>query len=95
MSDKIGIIYSSGFGAGWSTWGDSEQALDQELAHAIENLPCEEWVKVAEKNWPDAYKGGLDDCQVEWVEKGTAFSIEEYDGSESIEFADRKGWSIA
>lgn len=95
MSDKIGIIYSPGFGAGWSTWGDSEQALDQELAYAIENLPYEEWVKVAEKNWPAAYKGGLDDCKVEWVEKGTAFSIEEYDGSEHIEFADRKSWSIA
>lgn len=95
MKSKIGIIYSPGFGVGWSTWGDPEQALDQELAHAIENLPYEEWEKIAEKNWPGAYQGGLGDCQVEWVEKGTAFSVNEYDGSESIEFADRKSWSIA
>lgn len=32
MSDKIGIIYSPGFGAGWSTWGCEAMALDQELA---------------------------------------------------------------
>jgi hypothetical protein len=93
MEDKIGIIYSPGFGAGWSTWGEPEQALDQELAHAIENLPREEWIKIAEKNWPDAYKGGLSDREVEWVEKGTAFSISDYDGSESIEFGSRKTWS--
>ncbi len=74
---------------------DAGQALDQELAHAIENLPYEEWEKIAEKNWPGAYQGGLGDCQVEWVEKGTAFSVNEYDGYESIEFADRKSWSVA
>ncbi len=96
MENKVGIIWSPGFGAGWSTWGCPEMALDQELAIVIDSgAPYAEILKVAEKNWPDQYMGGLDDCQVEWVDKGTAFSIDEYDGSESIEFADRKSWSVA
>lgn len=40
---QIGIIVSGGFGAGWSTWGEPEMALDQELARAIEDkLPHEQ-----------------------------------------------------
>lgn len=96
MSDQVGIIYSPGFGAGWSTWGCPEMALDQELAVAIDKaLPYSEILKIAEKNWPNEYMGGLEDCVVEWVAQGTEFSIEEYDGSESIEFSTRKRWSVA
>lgn len=95
MNDKIGIIYSPGFGAGWSTWGCEAMALDQELAHAIEEGNKEKIAEIAENNWPEEYKGGLHDCVVEWVEKGTAFTINEYDGSESLELAERKSWSIA
>ena len=39
---------------------------------------------VAAKNFPEAYDGGVDDLQVEWIEEGTHFEITEYDGSESI-----------
>ncbi len=96
MTQKVGIIWSPGYGAGWSTWGCAEMALDQELAKAIDTpLPYEAILHIAETNWPDQYYGGLEGCQVEWVEKGTAFSIEEYDGSESITFADSKQWSVA
>ena len=93
---KVGIIYSPGFGAGWSTWGDSGQATDQELAQAIEDgKSSDEIYKIAEKNWPGAYLGGLSDCVVEWVEEGTQFIIEEYDGSESIEFKRSGYWQSA
>lgn len=88
MTTKIGIIYSPGFGAGWSTWGEPEQALDQELALALEDGDWSKVVEVASKNWPDAYQGGLKDCEVRWADKGTRFNIEEYDGSESLIIAD-------
>jgi hypothetical protein len=96
MSEVIGIIYSPGFGAGWSTWGDAAQATDQELAKAIyDELPYEEIEKIAERNWPEAYKGGLKDCTVEWVEAGTRFAVEEYDGNESLRFAhDGDYWNV-
>ena len=87
--NKVGIVYSPGYGAGWSTWGDSYQALDQELAYAIEaGKPLSELEAIAKKNWPDAYLGGLKRCIVEWVDSGTLFAVEEYDGSESLRFSD-------
>jgi hypothetical protein len=30
-----------------------------------------------------------------WVEEGSAFRIDEYDGSESLELADKVDWTIA
>lgn len=83
---QIGIIYSPGYGAGWSTWGKEEMALDQELANAISSgSPAEQIRAIATKNWPDEYMGGLGDCKVEWVDEGTLFKINEYDGYESLE----------
>ena len=96
MSKQIGIIYSPGFGAGWSTWGDKGQAIDQELANALHNDEPYEVVKqIAERNWPDSYLGGLADCIVEWVDSGTQFIVEEYDGSESLTFQDGYKWNTA
>lgn len=96
MSKKIGVLVSSGYGAGWSTWGDPNSALDQELVAAIErNAPSEELERIADKNWPDQYKGGLYDCHVVWLDEGTLFRIDEYDGSESITLADEQEWQIA
>ena len=33
----------------------------------------------------NAYCGGAGDLQIKWLDEGTAFIINEYDGSESIE----------
>jgi hypothetical protein len=96
MTKKIGVLVSTGFGAGWSTWNNPECALDQELVAAIEaNLPAEQITAIAKRNWPNAYLGGLLDCDVKWVDEGTAFRIEEYDGAESIHFPDSYNWQIA
>jgi len=95
MSDKVGIIYSPGYGAGWSTWGCGEMALDQELAEAIEGKESYERIlEIAERNWPDQYYGGLKSCVVEWIDKGTRFKIKEYDGYESIVYDDGNYWSV-
>lgn len=96
MSEKVGIVYSPGYGAGWSTWGVPEMALDQELAHAIQDgLPFEELEAIAERNWPDEYFGGLRGTRVRWVDPGTLFKIEEYDGNESITFCEENCWMVA
>lgn len=96
MNGKVGIIYSPGYGAGWSTWGCEEMATDQELARAIHaGEPYEKILEIAKRNWPDEYMGGLEDCVVEWVDPGTQFIISEYDGSECLEFNHNDYWSIA
>jgi len=95
MKEQVAIIYSPGFGAGWSTWGCPEMALDQELAKAIETGGNHEVYRVASENWPDGYKGGLLDCVVRWVDKGTLFEIREYDGSESLHILEEHNPYIA
>jgi hypothetical protein len=96
MSKQIGVLVSSGYGSGWSTWNSPECALDQELVAAIEaKLPYEEIEEIAKRNWPYNYLGGLGDCYVEWVAEGTTFRIEEYDGAESICFLDSYSWQVA
>lgn len=94
---KVGIVYSPGFGAGWASWGDPEQAVDQELAEAIEKgCDIAEITRIAKKNWPDAYLGGIsENAAVMWVDEGTLFEIDEYDGSESVRLKDDEGWTVA
>lgn len=89
LDHKIGIVYSPGPGAGWSTWGDADQALDQELALAIHNeRPYSEIKEIANTNWPTAYTEGLKKAVVQWVDRGTIFKINCRSGSESIEYSD-------
>lgn len=93
--EMIGVIVSSGFGAGWSTWNEPELALDQELVNLIENNPYSDWLAYCEDKYPEAYLGGLEDCSVEWLPKGTRFRIDEYDGSESLHVESDSSWQIA
>jgi len=94
---KVGIIYSPGFGAGWSTWGEKSMAIDQDLAKAIASgTDISELEHMASVKWPDHYLGGLEDCVVEWVDEGIMFHISEYDGNESIMFKDdNEVWTVA
>lgn len=85
---QVAVLISPGFGAGWSTWaGDNAEAMlfDREIAEALLNKrPPKEIEALADQKFPDEYKGGLDQVCVEWLPVGTRFSINEYDGSESI-----------
>ena len=84
----VAVLISPGFGAGWSTWADPEQReatlfdsrlVDFVLAHGAEGLGA-----YAESLGYTGYMGGAEDVRVEWMEPGTRFVVEEYDGSESI-----------
>jgi hypothetical protein len=89
---KVAVLISPGFGAGWSTWGDVEQQeamlfdsrlVDYVLLNGTENL-----ASFAESLGYTGYTGGAGDVEVEWLEPGTRFIIDEYDGSESIKTFD-------
>lgn len=84
----VAVLVSPGFGAGWSSWGDGEQRdamlfdsrlVDFVLSHGAEGLG-----EYAESLGYTGYMGGASDVHVEWLEPGTRFLIDEYDGSESI-----------
>lgn len=86
----VAVIVSGGYGAGWSTWCEHENreraAFDPAIAQAILDKKTEEEIKtIASERYPKEYLGGLEErLHVEWIPKGTAFYIDEYDGSESI-----------
>jgi len=92
---KIAVLVSPGFGAGWSTWAEQDQrealCMDSEIVQAVIDGDISKAVKIARKKCGDFYEGGAGDLVVDWVPKGAAFEINEYDGSESLHIiGDRK-----
>ena len=98
----VAVIYSPGFGAGWSTWNTEYSEYGQDLifdpglADLILNGKSQDQIEayVALK-WNGVYTGGLEQARVEWVAQGTEFKITEYDGSESLGFRDSEEWITA
>lgn len=88
---KVAVLISHGFGAGWYTWGDSQELLfNPKLVEMVQkgkaNEITKEWVK--ENIGIDVYCGGAKDLKIHWLESGTAFVVEEYDGAESLRTLD-------
>lgn len=82
---KVAVLVSGGFGAGWSTWNGelgTQAIFDVDMVQAL--LDGQPVLPIAEKKYPDAYHGGVEDLRVEWVPVGERFEIDEYDGSESL-----------
>ena len=95
---KVAVLYSPGYGAGWSSWNEGENYLYcPELVEAIELGKCrEELAKVAEEVFgEDGYYGGAYQLQIGWLEVDTTFRINEYDGAESIEVFDTENFYVA
>ncbi len=92
--NKVAVLISPGFGAGWSTWNSEypEMLFDPGMVDLVINGNQEQMRAYAELKWPDAYLGGLNNLEVEWVEQGRLIKINEYDGSESIEYQDSDDW---
>ena len=96
---KIAVLVSRGYGAGWSTWnnGNSEfLCMDAEIAQAILDGNKAKAVEIAKKQCgDDFYDGGADDLTVEWVERGRAFEISEFDGNASLRLIGEQSFMIA
>ena len=86
---KVAVLVSSGYGAGWSTWnsGNAQLLFHPTLIEMVESGRSSEitteWV---EKNLgiSNVYVGGTGDLEIVWVEEGTRFLIQEYDGAENL-----------
>ena len=98
---KVAVLYSPGYGAGWSTWnGDKYREFllhDEKLADLVEFNQQDKIEEYVKSLYPGEYVCvlGAHQLQVEWVSPGTQFRIEEYDGSERIEFNDDGYWNVA
>ena len=98
---KVAILYSPGFGAGWSTWNDDKYREfllhDEKLVELVETKQKGKIVEYVKSVYPGEYPTLLDiaKLEVEWVSSGTQFIITEYDGSEGIEYNYDNFWNVA
>jgi hypothetical protein len=95
--DKVAVIFSPGFGAGWYTWNlkTPELVFDPMLVEMILNNKKDEFHTYVAMRYPDVYVSGFDDLAVSWIPVGTKFRIHEYDGNESIELEQEMDWLTA
>jgi hypothetical protein len=96
----VAVLYSPGFGAGWSTWNseysDKELIFDPGLVDLVlAGRENEETEVYATLKWPDAYLGGLAELEIRWVPVGTRFQIREDDGNEIVVLHDDIDWIVA
>ncbi len=97
---KTAVLYSPGFGAGWSSWVSGKVAteclFDPDIVALVEAKASSTDIQVAaEAKWPNEYWGGASGLTIAWVDEGELFKIEEYDGSESIDYIFDIDWRMA
>jgi len=98
IGGKVAVLYSPGYGAGWYSWHGEEKLLyDPIIVEMIESKKhYTEIVQYCQDRYGDQHSfSGAEDFRVEWVDIGREFRIDEYDGSESIEYKDELEWHVA
>ena len=100
---RVAVLYSPGFGAGWSSWADDQEQetvllFDANLVSMAMNKAQETEVrKYLSQVFPDRlpYTGGWKNISIEWMAPRTFFRVREYDGSESFEYYHTMEWRVA
>lgn len=89
---KVAVIYSPGFGSGWSSWNENQSILfHPKLVEMVEagklSQITEEWV-CKNIGISGVYCAGAETLTICWLPEGTAFMLLEHDGFESIHTSD-------
>lgn len=94
---RVAVLYSPGYGSGWYTWNQEfpELIFSPAVVKLVEQEKFDELETYMELKYPEVFKGGMMDLEIEWIPVGTEFRIHEYDGSESIEIKDELNWLTA
>jgi len=85
---NVAVLVSHGYGAGWYSWNNEYQQLlfHPKLVEMVEQKRhqeiTDEWVN--ENLGINIYVGGAIGLKIHWLPIGTAFTIDEFDGAESI-----------
>jgi len=91
---KVAVLYSPGYGAGWTTWEYDSKLHEIMLFHPLivekveSGKECDinrDWlVENFGEDFRNVYCGGVYQLEIKWLPEGTAFMIDEYDGFEAI-----------
>ena len=92
---KTAVLVSPGFGAGFSTWNKPEMAVDFDLVEAFLSGDKTRFTYTLLEKYENAYDGGVEDLEIQWVDEGKKFRVEEYDGNESLEVFNEEVWFTA
>jgi hypothetical protein len=94
---QVAVLISHGYGAGWYTWhGIYELLWDPTVVDMVLNQrPNEEIVDYCSRVYGEQYWGGVDGLAVHWLDPGTEFRIDEYDGSEHYVLKTSESWLTA
>ncbi len=94
---EVAVLYSPGYGAGWYSWNREYPGIlfDKDLVQLILDNNLDKFRSLAKEKYPTIYVSDSETYEIEWMEPGTLFNIEEYDGSESIEYCYGKQWFTA
>jgi hypothetical protein len=96
VDGKVAVLVSPGWGAGWSTWLNNEEAIfDTTLVKLVLSEQWDAVYEYAKDIYPDCGQSGVENLIVSWVPVGTEFRICEYDGNEYIETKDEIPWITA
>jgi hypothetical protein len=98
---KVAVVYSPGFGAGWSTWKSGDLALQMLYSYEVveQILKDDKTRKRSQKGlersaefydairqyFPEPSTFFLQPLEVAWIPLNAPFRIHEYDGAESVE----------
>ena len=95
---SIAVLYSPGFGAGWSTWNYEDEffIFDKTLVNIVLAKEFDYEVQISNhlKNsgYDNVFLGGAGTLTVFWMDPGEEFRILEHDGYETIEFKNELQW---
>ena len=90
---KVGVLVSPGYGAGFYTWGAPEEAIfNPTLIDLVQKELYQEAIDFVKNTWDNVYTGGVSGLCVLWLDEGSEFVIDEYDGSETLMLKDNYNW---
>ena len=96
---RVAVIISNAHGSGWSTWASKEERLNQLFDSSIvwyllygsyEQL--EQYIAL---RYPERSGYNVTALIVEWIDQGTEFVVDDYDGLETIRIKDKISWITA
>ena len=89
--NKVAVLYSPDFGAGWYTWNHQypDILFDPFIVQMVEDNTDSKTIELyCEEKYPLGCFIGASELVIEWVDVNREFRIDEYDGNESIIFRD-------